>query len=162
MSIAEIITTFIAVAAFLLSCYNFTRSHRRKQRKLINAVYYHVVLAIYFFKKQQKNHPAVEQKINSDESYTPYIPQSSHDDLTYDHIIDAMEWLDSEEEEEKVLYYFHYQLALHALATSFQDEHFRNLSWERRKAVWNAYKNYHHRTLKYAEEVKTIMESKKS
>ena len=161
MEIAKLITPIIAGLAFLLSWYNFIRSSRARRRKLINAVYYHVDLAIRTLQEQQKGNDAIREKIENDESYTPYLVHSPNDDLTYDHVIEVMEWLDAKGEE-AVSSYFHSQQALHALAESFELEFVRNWPPERKLRAWDAYERFRRDTIEHARQAKETLEGEKA
>ena len=102
----QFLTALTAFLALTFSFYNWTQSRRRTRRKLVNTIYYHTKCAIEALKKLQDNNQSIQEKIKNVNSYTPYVPLSSADDLTYEHIIEVMEWLD-EDEEESVSSYFH-------------------------------------------------------
>lgn len=161
MEIVKLITPIIAGLAFLLSWYNFIRSSRARRRKLINAVYYHVDLAIRTLQEQEKGNEAIREKIENDESYTPYLVHSPNDDLTYDHVIEVMEWLDAKGEE-AVSSYFHSQQALHALAESFKLEFVRNWPPERKLRAWDAYERFRRDTIEHARQAKEALEGEKA
>lgn len=160
MEITKLITPIIAGLAFALSCYNFVRSSRTRRRKLINAVYYHADLAVGRLEGQAESNDTIRQKIEENESYTPYGPRSSADDLTYDQIIEVMEWLDSEEER-IVASYFHSQLGLHALAESFTLDFVRSWPQKRKLQLWDLCEEYQQRTLRYARNVRSILDDKR-
>lgn len=160
MEIAQLITPAVAGLAFALSCYNFVRSSRTKRRKLINAVYYHADLAVSRLEGQAESNDIIRQKIKDDRSYTPYGPSSSADDLTYDQIIEMMEWLNSEEERIMVSY-FHSQLGLHALAESFSLDFVRDWPQGRKLQLWGLCEEYQRKTLGHAREAKRILGTKR-
>ncbi len=120
----EFLTPLTAFSALILSLYNWTQSRRWKRRKLVNTIYYHTKYAIEALRDQQKKNHLIQEKIKNNNSYTPYVPRSSADDLTYEHIIDVMEWLD-EDGEKSVSSYFYTQMGLHALAQTFDTEFVR-------------------------------------
>lgn len=123
-------------------------------------VYYHVDLAIRTLQEQEKGNEAIREKIENDESYTPYLVRSPNDDLTYDHIIEVTEWLDAKGEE-AVSSYFHSQLALHALAESFKLEFVRNWPPERKLRAWDAYERFRRDTIEHAGRTREALEERK-
>ena len=129
----------------------------RKRQKLVNTIYYHAKYAVEALKKLQKNNQSIQEKINNINSYTPYVPPSSADDLTYEHIIKVMEWLD-EDGEESVSSYFHTQMSLHAIAQSFDQEFVRGWPQDRKLELWNMYEKCQEETLKYAQETVKVLE----
>lgn len=157
---SEFLTSLGIFVALLLSVYNLyssMQSHRRKRQKLVNTVYYHVRHAIDTLQEQQKGNKSIREKISNDSSYTPYVASSPADDLTYDHIIEVMEWLD-EKGEEAVSFYFHAQMGLHALGKSFDLEFVRGWSPDRKLRLWEFFEEYQKNTLKYAGKAKNILE----
>ena len=148
------------LGAFGLNLYNSITSNRRRRRKLVNAIYHHAALAESTLKEQQKRLEEIEDKIGNEESYTPYVPRSPADDLTYDQIIEVMEWLDKSGEE-AVSSYFHHQMGLHAIAQSFDLDFVRNWPSDRRLSMWKGYKYYLEKTIKYSSRTRSILESKR-
>ena len=149
--------SIVASFALLFSAYNLRQARRRTRRKLVNTVYYHVAQSVKFLLKQQKNNPLIQEKIKNDNSYTPYGVSSSNDDLTYEHIIDVMEWL-SEDEKEAVSSYFHAQMALRMLIQSFNTEFVRGWTPDRKLELWKVCEEYQKETLKCAEKAKKFLE----
>ncbi len=152
----EFLTPLTAFSALILSLYNWTQSRRWKRRKLVNTIYYHTKYAIEALRDQQKKNHLIQEKIKNNNSYTPYVPRSSADDLTYEHIIDVMEWLD-EDGEKSVSSYFYTQMGLHALAQTFDTEFVRGWPQERKLQLWRFYEEYQRNTLKYAQRTHDIL-----
>ncbi len=109
---------------------------------------------------QAEKNETIRQKINADESYTPYVARSSSDDLTYEQIIEVMEWLD-EEEEKSVASYFHSQSSLHAIAESLELEFVRSWPSDRKLQLWKTYEKYEENTLTYARETREVLKNKR-
>ena len=152
----EFLTPFTAFSALILSFYNWTQARRRTRRKRFNTVYYHADQSVKFLLKQQKNNPSIQEKIKNDNSYTPYGVSSSNDDLTYEHIIDVMEWL-SEDGEEAVSSYFHAQMTLRMLIQSFNTEFVRGWTPDRKLELWKVCEEYQAETLKCAEKATKVL-----
>lgn len=95
--------------------------------------------------------------MKTDQFYTPYPVRSLNDDLTYDHIIEVMEWLDSREEEETVLSYFYSQAFLHSLAGVFELEFVRGWPLVRKLAAWDVYEQAHAETAEFALAARRIL-----
>ena len=157
----EFTVALVAVLAFILSLYNFLHLRSTRRKKLINAVYHHVTLAEEHLENIGRKTEEVAQKIKTDESYLPYIPRSASDDLTYDHVIELMQWLNSREQEETVLRYFHLQSNLHALAAGFELEFIRGWRLDRKLSMWKLFEEYRKSTLERAQEAKEILEPMK-
>ena len=155
-----LIEKVLPVATFFLGWYIAVQNSRRRRRKLVNAVYYHVDLAIRSLQEQEKDNEAIREKFENDESYTPYLVRSPNDDLTYDHVIEVMEWLDPEGEE-AVSSYFHSQQALHALAESFKLEFVRNWPPERKLRAWDAYERFRRDTIEHARRTEEALEERR-
>ena len=151
------LSVLVAAFALLLNWYNSGRAYGTRRRKIINAVYYHVEMAIDSLQELRKSDDAIRQKIKNDESYTPYVPSSPNDDLSYGDVIEVMEWLDLNGQQ-AMSYYWHYQAGLHALAQSFELEFIRNWPPSRKLGVWEAHVQYREQTIKYAEEAKQALE----
>lgn len=154
----QFLTALTAFLALTFSFYNWTQSRRRTRRKLVNTIYYHTKCAIEDLQKRQKNNHVIQAKITNDNSYTPYLASSSADDLTYEHIIDVMEWLD-EDGERAVSSYFHTQMVLSALGQSFDKEYVRGWTPDRKLELWKVYEKYQEETLKHAKETMKILEA---
>ena len=149
----------VAVVALCLSLYNFAQSRRRKRRKLFS-VYYHAVMAIESIEAQQKNNQRIRKTIAEDDAYTPLIASvSSANELTYQQVLDVMEWL-NQEEEEATLSYFHHQSDLHALGQSFNSDFVRNWSQERKLEMWAHLEEKMEETLRHACAVKALLRAK--
>ena len=158
---SETITSLGIIVALFLSIYNFydtIRSHRKKRQKLVNTVYYHVIQAIDSLQDQEKNNQIIREKIDQLKSpYTPFVAQSPADDLTYDHVIEVMEWLE-EDGEEAVSSYFHAQMGLHALGQCFDLDFVQKWPQDRKLQLWDAYEKFQADTLKYAINTKKILD----
>ena len=143
-----IIAVYIAAATFFWRVLLSAQSERRRKQELINAVYHHVDEAISRLKdeEREKRNETIRQGIEDDETYTPYVVRSSSDDLTYDHIIGVMEWLD-EKGEKAVASYFYSQSSLHAAEESFGLEYVRSWSVDRKLKLWDLYVHYQEETL---------------
>ena len=160
---AELLTAIgvsVGAGAFCLNLYNSITSSRRRRRKLVNAVYYHAVQAESTLKELLEHDGEIRHKIKNEESYTPHVPRSPADDLTYGQIMEVMEWLD-ECGEKAVSYYFHYQMGLHAIAQSFDLEFVRNWPPNRKLGMWNGYRYYLEKTILYADKSKCALKSKR-
>jgi len=146
-----IIAVYIAAATFFWRVWLSAQSERRRKQELINAVYHHVDEAIGRLKdeEREKRNKTIRQRIEDDESYTPYVVRSSSDDLTYDHIIGVMEWLD-EKGEKAVASYFYSQSSLHAAEESFGLEYVRSWPASRKLQLWSLYVKYQEKTLESA------------
>ena len=149
---AMVIGVIIAAATFLLRVWLNERSERRRKKELVNAVYHHVDEAIDRLEGKEKweeMNITIRNKIEKDASYTPYFVRSSASDLTYDHIIGVMEWLD-ETEEKSVASCFYTQSSLHAVEESFNLEHVRSWSSSRKLQLWEIYAEYREKVLRDA------------
>lgn len=91
-----------------------------------------------------------------DPSYTPYIPRTDVDDLTYDQILEVMELL-NRKDGEVVLLYFHYEADLHAYAKAFDLDFVRAWPSERKLKMWREYEKSQRETLKYARETACVL-----
>ena len=155
--VAVVLTPLIALTALGLSIYNLVRSDRRRRQKIVNAIFYHAQLAVDSLEKQRNNNAAIEEKIKTDASYTPYVPLSTIDDLTYNQIIEVMEWLDLEGEE-IVSSYFHWQTTLHASMQSFHLEYVRSWPSHRKLGLWKFCEESQEKTLEYAIKTKNLLD----
>lgn len=156
----ELIAAFsVLVAAFalLLNWYNSARAYGMNRRKIINAVYHHVNTAVCNLQEGKKGHSEIRKRIETTRPYTPYPVRSPNDDLTYDHIIKVVEWLDSREEEKAVSSYFHSQALLHSLAGVFELELARGWPLERKLAAWDVYEQTHAETMGAASAARKIL-----
>ena len=136
-NVVSLLSFIISVVAIVFSVYK----HKRKRRELIDAVYYHAKEAIKTLEKQKCANKKIRKKIENDKSYAPYIAVSSTNDITYDQVIELMEWLKKENKdqaEKAILYYFHMQAALHAISMSFHLKFVREFPSERKKELWKA------------------------
>ena len=147
MTVLEYIMAGIAVMVLFLRW----SSVRRRKKKFVNAVYHHVDEAIDRLKDEgrEKINKTIRRKIENDKSYMPYIARSSADDLTYEHIIGVMEWLD-EKGGKAVASYFYSQSSLHAVEESFGVEYVGSWLVDRKLELWNLYVSYQEETLKNA------------
>ena len=136
---------------------SLVRSNRRRRQKLVNAIFYHAELAVDLLEKQRSNNAAIEEKIRNDASYTPYVPVSTIDDLTYNQIIEVMEWLDWEGEK-IVSSYFHSQMTLHASMQSFRSEYVRSWPSHRKLELWKFCEEAQKETLHYAIETRNLLD----
>lgn len=141
------LSLLVAAFALLLNWYNSGRAYGMNRRKIINAVYHHVNTAVCNLQEGKKKHSEIRKRIQTAQPYTPYLVRSPNDDLTYDHIIKIMEWLDSREEEDAVLSYFHSQALLHSLAGVFELELVGGWPLERKLAAWGMYEQVHAETV---------------
>ena len=156
-SVVVVLTPLVALTALGLSMYNLLRSARRRRQKLVNAIFYHAELAAKTLEEQRNNNAAVEEEIKNDASYTPYTPVSTADDLTYDQVIEVMEWLDLEDEE-IVSSYFHSQMTLHASMQSFHSEYVRSWHWHRKLKLWKFIEKSQEEALKNAIRTRDLLE----
>ncbi len=150
------IGVLIAVGTFLWRVWLSVLSERRRRQKLVNAVYHHVDRAVTSLKEQEEKNETIRQNIKDDETYTPYVVHSSSDDLTYEQIIEVMEWLE-EGEEREVVTYFYDQSSLHAIAESLGLEFVRRWPSDRKLRLWGMYEEYGRRTCKSAQKVKETL-----
>ena len=158
----EFLLVIIAILVFLFSIYTFSISHRRKRKKLLNAVYHHVKEFQKRFDEEQRD--KIKEKIKKDKNFMPYPVLSSVDDLSYEDIIEAMEWLKSEKkgidksEEELLSRYFHSHAHLFAHAESFEKDLIMTWPTDRKLAIWEAFADVQKETFGYAKELKPILE----
>ena len=146
----------VAVMALCFSVYNFAQSRHRRRRKLLNAIYHHATRAMESLSEQQKANRAIRKTIESDESYTPYVVAvSPANELVYDQVIEAMEWLNPADEK-TMLRYFHSQSNLHALGQSFNSDFVRSWNRERKLAMWSILEKELDGTLQHARAVKSF------
>lgn len=158
--VIEVLAMLTAVVALGFSLYTFSHTQRRRRRKLVSAVYYHAGLAVETLEGHLKNRKTIRENIEKDESYMPYVVRSPVDDLTYDQVIEVMEWL-NREEEETVSLYFHHQSGLHAIAQSFDLEFIRNWPVDRRLRLWDKFEEYLEETLEHARRTRDILDDKR-
>ncbi len=157
---------FLAISsiALLFSIYTFSISHRRRRKKLLNAVYHHVKVYQEWHKNFVGKHDVFRNKIKEDKSYMPYPVLSSVNDLSYEHIIEAMEWLKSEKidggksEEELLSRYFHSHAFLCAHVESFEKDLVMTWPTERKLAIWEGFGDVQEKTSDYAEKLMPILE----
>ncbi len=131
---------------------------RRRKQELVNATYHHVKKAITLL-----NHPNVptvnasaRADITNNPAYTPYIVISADADLTYNHIIGVMEWLDPQGEE-SVVDYFYEQSSLNAIAASFELEYVRNWPNTRKLKLFDLYVAQQESTLTAAKKAERVL-----
>ena len=151
------LSLLVAVLSLLLNWYNISRVYGMNRRKIINAVYHHVNKAVCNLQEGEKGHSIVRERMKTDQFYTPYLVRSPDDDLTYDHIIEVMEWLDSREEEETVLSYFYSQELLHSLAGVFELEFVKGWPLRRKLEAWSVYEQTHAETTEFALAARRIL-----
>ncbi len=152
----------VAVMALCFSVYNFAQSRHRRRRKLLNAIYHHATRAMESLSEQQKANRGIRKTIESDESYTPYVVAvSPANELVYDQVIEAMEWLNPADEK-TMLRYFHSQSNLHALGQSFNSDFVRSWNRERKLAMWSILEKELDGTLQHARAVKSLLHAKRS
>ena len=160
----------IATIAALFSIYTFSTSHRKRRKKLINAVYYHVKETKEWLghSSRKEKHEAIRKKIEEGKGYMPYPVFSSADDLSYEHIIEAMEWLSSkktgggESEEELLSRYFHQYMHFRAYLSSFEKYLLMDWPTDRKLAIWQGFANAQEKTLNYANKLMPILGNKKN
>ena len=147
----------VSFLAFGFSIYTYSQVRRSKRRKLINTIYHHADRTIEVSSAHQENSTNTRRLIENDPTYTPYtVITSSTDDLTYDQVIDALEWLKTEEEK-AVISYFHSQSQLLALGQSFNYEIVRNLEQDRKLKLFGMFEQCNTETLDYARQVKKLL-----
>lgn len=160
----EILQGLGIIVALFLGVDNNRRlkqSDRRRREKIVNVVYYHVRQALENLQSQEKGNQLIRDQINQgSNSYTPYVVKSPAGDLTYDHVIQVMEWLDKDGEI-AVSRYFHAQMGLHAVGKSFDLDFVRGWPQERKMRLWHEFEKFQRDTLKYAEETKSILDDHK-
>lgn len=111
------------------------RSRINRRRRLARAVYHHAAFAERLFDEFLKGYDSLERRITAEGStFTPFTVPSPTNDLTYEQIIEVMDWLEGEGQE-KVLGYYHYQMIFHATALSFNSEYARELSQDRKRRL---------------------------
>lgn len=153
-------TDVIALLTIAVTASIFWWHRRVTRRKLIDAVYHHVVMTEESLNKSGKEIEDLPGKIQGDPLYTPYYIVAGDDNLTYDQIIGLMWWL-SEEEEEAILRYFHAQAALHAVAISFGEEVVRKFPKKRKLLVAAALAECCRETREHARTARRFLEKKK-
>jgi len=122
MFIIPLGTLVIALVSLLLV---FRTSHEKRET-LVNAFYHHITRTILSLQSLlgEKNAgmwKELRKRIENEDSYMPYLIQSSADNLTYDQVIEVLAVLEGigEKEEEKLLSYFHNDQLMHAIADGF-------------------------------------------
>lgn len=154
--IVALMAVIVSLMALALSVYTLRRSERRRRSKLVNAVYHHADMAVTNFEEQQGRNDAIRQKIEDNDSYTPYVAYSSADDLTYDQVIELMECLKAKEEKD-VLFYFYCQMDYHALGQSFNSEYVRGWPRDRKLQLWVHWERKCQDALDYAKKTRDIL-----
>ena len=150
------IAVSIAAVTFIWRVCQSERSERRRRRKLVNAVYHHVDRAVNSLEGQAEKNETIRQKINADESYTPYVARSSSDDLTYEQIIEVMEWLERRKRSQwrpiSILSHRFTRLR-RAWSWSSLEVGLRIGNW-----LWKTYEKYEENTLTYARATREVEE----
>lgn len=147
-----------AVATFLWRVWQSWQAEKRRRQALINAVYHHVDKAIEILNDPSRSvaNSAARAEIQNNPEYTPHILHSADDDLTYEHIIGVMEWLDYAGEK-AVANYFYDQSALHSIAESFGSEYVRNWPTARKLKLFDLYVTRGQDTLTSAKEARDAL-----
>ena len=155
----------IATFVFLFSIYTFSISHRRRRKKLLNAVYHHVKefqKGPEYFDEEQRD--KIKEKIKKDKNFMPYTVLSSANNLSYEHIIEAMEWLksektgDDESEEGLLSKYFHSHAFFCAHAESFEKNLVLTWPTDRKLAIWDGFADAQKETSDYAGKLEPVLE----
>lgn len=154
----------------LVSLLFVLHSKRAKRKMLVNAVYHHVMMAIPtlenlcgekgggFWKAHRDN-------IKKDPAYAPFFVQSRADDLTYDLIIESLEVLKgpafgiSEEDERKMMEYFHHDKLMHAVADSFSSA--LHLSTRRKLDLLESFISACNETLNAAKHLEPVLAARR-
>ena len=161
LSQAEKFSGVLTLIAGILSLYfAYLRPRRAARRKIIDAVYYHAMIAEKRLRHQRKGNAAIEKMLREDKAFIPYTPHSTSNDLTYDQIIDAMTWLTADEEE-VLLHYFHNQAALAAILDSFESNAVKNFSQQRKLKLWALAVTFQKATLQRAIQTQQILDKRK-
>ena len=161
LSQAEKFSGVLTLIAGGLSLYfAYLRPRRAARRKIIDAVYYHAMIAEKRLRHQRKGNAAIEKMLREDKAFIPYTPHSTSNDLTYDQIIDAMTWLTADEEE-VLLHYFHNQAALAAILDSFESNAVKNFSQQRKLKLWALAVTFQKATLQRAIQTQQILDKRK-
>ena len=137
---------------------------------MINAVYYHAEQTEGWLRHpdRKEEHEAIRKKIEKDKSYMPYPVFSPADDFSYDHIIEAMEWLKSkktgggESEEELLAKYFHEYTSLCAYFESFEKDLLMDWPIDRKLAIWDGFVAAQEETLGCVKKLVPILGNKKN
>lgn len=139
---------FVAAATFLWRVYQSWQAEGRRRQALANAVYHHVDKAIEILDDPSISaaNSAAIADMQNDSKYTPYMLHSADDDLTYEHVIGVMEWLDYAGEK-AVADYFYAQSALYSIAESFGSEYVRSWPTARKLKLFNLYVTQEQKTL---------------
>ncbi len=152
----ELLTALVALVALGFSLFNFFESRHRKRRKLVDAIYHHTNDAVNSLEGARHANNEARKEIRKNRFYTPYVPRSDADDLTYDQIIELMELL-NEQESSTLLSYFHHEAELHAYAQSFDLELVRGWRSARKLSLWKRYEASMEDTLKYAVATRDVL-----
>ena len=153
------LAAWVAVATFFWRVLQDGRLERRRRQELVSAVYHHIEKAIEYLSDEEvpKINEAIQAEIAKDSAYTPHIVRSADADLTYDHIIGVMEWLD-DEGERAVANYFYTQSILNDIAASFGLEYVQGWPTERKLRLWKLYIGQQAETLAAAQYARTKLE----
>lgn len=151
----------VATATFFWRVCQSWQTERRRRRALANAVYHHVDKAIEILNDPSIStaNCAARAKIQKNAKYTPNILHSADDDLTYEHIIGVMEWLDYEGEK-AVANYFYAQSSLTSIAESFRSEYVQNWPIDRKLNLFDLYVAQENETLAAARKARAALEKK--
>lgn len=153
----------VSFLAFGFSIYTYSQVRRSKRRKLINTIYHHADRTIQLAKAYKKAYRNARESLEKNPTYTPFaLMTSSTDDLTYDQVIDALEWLSEEKEENAVLSYFHGQAVLLALGQSFNSEFVRSWDKDRKLNLLGILDKHTNETIRCAHEAKEFLDTKRS
>ncbi|MGR3914172.1 MAG: hypothetical protein OD918_06550 [Gammaproteobacteria bacterium] len=150
----------------LVSLILVLRTSHGKRETLVNTFYHHVtraILSLELFLGEQNADMWDEFRkgIESDTSYTPYLIQSSADNLTYDQMIEVLAVLKGVDEkyEEKLLSYFHNDQFMHAVADSFNFA--KDFSMKRKLKLLDSFKHACEWTLSDAKYLEPIFKEQR-
>ena len=150
------IAASVATLAFLFRVSQATLAEERRKQALANAVYHHVEKAIEVLEKFMPDNETTRAKMEDNAAYTPLFINSADDDLTYEHIIGVMEWLDAVGEK-AVANYFYDQSTLISISEYFQTEYVRGWDQERRLGLFDIYVEQQQETLKSARGAQAVL-----
>lgn len=156
ITISSIVTAFaalVAAATFLWRVWQSWQTEKSRKQALANAVYHHVEKAIDILDDPALSvgNAEVRAELETNADYTPYILRSADADLTYEHIIGVMEWLDYAGEK-AVAKYFYDQSLLHSISESFGSEYVRSWPTERKLKLFDLHVEQVKETLASAKE----------
>ena len=153
-----IIAIIVPSATLVFNIWTNRKARSTRRRNLVNAVYHHATRAVQDLKEFKDNAASIREKIEKDDSYTPYAILSHPDDLTYDQVIEVMELL-NEQDDKIILSYFHSESALHAHLQSFDSEFVRAWPRDRKMRLWEGCEKYQKETLASAREALRVLKT---